>query len=111
MVSMPRCGCRGKPARSSSGISLRKSSRRRNGSKSDVLPKPKARRKCTPAPSRVGLDLINRLMGRSDILVSSELWPGGEQVEFAIAAWEFHEEQATIETRFVKTAIVAGAFH
>src|SRR6266853_3888367 len=84
-------------------MSLRKSSRSRNGSKSDVLPKPKARRKCTPAPSRVGLDLINRLMGRSDIFVSSESWPVGEQVESAVTEWESHEEDATIETRFVKT--------
>src|SRR6266571_6385376 len=51
-------------------MSLRKSSSRRNGSKSDVLPKPNARRRCTPAPSRVGLALISRLMGRIDMLVS-----------------------------------------
>ena len=42
-------------------------------------------------------------MGRNDILVSSESWLGGEQIEFAIARWEFHEQQANIETWFVKT--------
>src|SRR5436305_13328538 len=51
-------------------MSLRKSSRRRNGSKSEVLPKPKARRRCTPAPSRVGLAWISRLTGRRDMLAS-----------------------------------------
>src|SRR5438876_10654933 len=51
-------------------MSLRKSSSSRNWSKSDVLPKPNARRRWTPAPSRVGLALISRLMGRSDMLVS-----------------------------------------
>src|ERR1700704_3431470 len=50
-------------------MSLRKSSSRRNGSKSDVLPKPNARRKWTPAPSRVGLALISRLIGLRDMLV------------------------------------------
>src|SRR5437016_1006709 len=54
-------------------MSLRKSSRRRNGSKSEVLSKPKARRRCTPAPSRVGLALISRLIGRIDILVSGAM--------------------------------------
>src|SRR5579862_61776 len=48
-------------------MSLRKSSSSRNGSYSDVLPKPKARRRWTPAPSRVGLDLTIFLTGRSDI--------------------------------------------
>src|ERR1700690_3926817 len=52
-------------------MSLRKSSRSRNGSKSDVLPNPNARRRCTPAPSRVGLDLMSRLTGRRDMLGSS----------------------------------------
>src|SRR6266581_1306889 len=52
-------------------MSLRKSSSRRNGSNSFVFPKPNARRRCTPAPSRVGLDLISRLTGRIDILDSS----------------------------------------
>src|SRR5580704_8455467 len=42
----------------------------RDGSKSDVLPNPKARRRCTPAPSSVGLNLMSRLTGRMDILVS-----------------------------------------
>src|SRR6266404_3923803 len=51
-------------------MSFRKSSSNRNGSKSDVLPKPKARRRCTPAPSSVGLDLISRLIGRRDIASS-----------------------------------------
>src|ERR1700722_6206091 len=67
MVSMPRCGCQGKPARYSSGRSLRKSSSSRNGSKSLVFPKPKARRRCTPAPSMVGFDLRTRLTGRIDM--------------------------------------------
>ena len=35
-----------------------------------VLPKPKARRRCTPAPSMVGFDVITRLTGRIDILFS-----------------------------------------
>src|ERR1022692_2116523 len=48
-------------------MSLRKSSRSRNGSKSEVLPKPKARRRCTPAPSSVGLDLLRCLTGRIDM--------------------------------------------
>src|SRR5438874_4979211 len=50
-------------------MSLRKSSRRRKGSKSEVLPNPNARRRCTPAPSSVGLDLISRLTGLMDILL------------------------------------------
>src|SRR5882762_8733265 len=54
-------------------MSLRKSSRSRNGSKSDVLPKPNARRRWTPAPSRVGLDLMSRLTGRIDIWVIPSL--------------------------------------
>src|SRR5205814_800153 len=49
-------------------MSLRKSSSSRNGSNSEVLPKPNARRKCTPAPSRVGLASIIRLIGRIDII-------------------------------------------
>src|SRR5438309_11809078 len=52
-------------------MSLRKSSRRRNGSKSDVLPKPNARRRCTPAPSRVGLARASRLTGRMDMFASN----------------------------------------
>ena len=52
-------------------MSLRKSSSSRNGSKSDVLPKPNARRRCTPAPSRVGLALMSRLTGRMDIVFSN----------------------------------------
>src|SRR5579871_6805915 len=48
-------------------MSLRKSSSKRNGSKSEVLPKPKARRKCTPAPSKVGLASLSRRMGRIDM--------------------------------------------
>src|SRR5215472_8068124 len=51
-------------------MSLRKSSRRRNGSKSDVLPNPNARRNRTPAPSSAGLDLLSRLTGRIDIVGS-----------------------------------------
>src|SRR5882724_5830400 len=50
-------------------MSFRKSSSSKNGSKSDVFPKPKARRKCTPAPSRVGLDFASRFTGRMD------MWP------------------------------------
>jgi len=34
--------------------------KKRNGSKSEVLPKPNARRRCTPAPSSVGLDFTSR---------------------------------------------------
>src|SRR4051812_21204103 len=37
------------------------------GSKSEVFPKPKARRKCTPAPSSVGFDLLSFLTGLRDI--------------------------------------------
>src|SRR5499426_3405234 len=51
-------------------MSLRKSSRSRNGSKSDVLPNPNARRSRTPAPSSAGLDLLSRLTGRIDIFGS-----------------------------------------
>src|SRR6516162_10765411 len=51
-------------------MSLRKSSSSRKGSKSVVFPNPKARRKCTPAPSMVGFDLINRRTGRMDMLPS-----------------------------------------
>src|SRR5438128_1769236 len=49
-------------------MSLRKSSNSKNGSKSEVLPKPKARRRCTPAPSMVGLALISFRIGRMDTL-------------------------------------------
>src|SRR5260370_22002526 len=49
---------------------LRKSSRRRKGSKSDGVPKPNARRRWTPAPSRVGLDRTRRLTGRMDMVTS-----------------------------------------
>src|SRR5215469_2010361 len=52
-------------------MSLRKSSSRRNGSKSVVLPKPNARRRCTPAPSMVGLERISFLTGRRDIVAFS----------------------------------------
>src|SRR6202034_2383195 len=41
------------------------------GSKSDVLPKPNARRRCTPAPSMVGLALTTRFTGRRDMWASS----------------------------------------
>src|SRR5215470_3150080 len=51
-------------------MSLRKSSRSRNGSNSDVLPNPNARRSRTPAPSSAGLDLLSRLTGRIDIFRS-----------------------------------------
>src|ERR1035438_4918685 len=68
MVSMPRCGCQGNPARYSCGRSLRKSSSSRNGSNSVVSPKPKARRRCTPAPSIVGFDETMRLTGRMDMV-------------------------------------------
>src|SRR5262249_25514298 len=50
-------------------MSLRKSSKRRKGSNSEVLPKPNARRRRTPAPSMVGLAWLSRLIGRSDILI------------------------------------------
>src|SRR5580698_9923284 len=39
----------------------------RNGSKSDVSRKPKARRSFTPAPSMVGTDWLTRLTGRMDM--------------------------------------------
>src|SRR4249920_3005469 len=64
---MPRCGCHGNPARKSSGLSLRKSSSSRKGSNSEVLPNPKARRRCTPAPSMVGFDFASRLIVRTAI--------------------------------------------
>src|SRR6266849_9287228 len=48
-------------------MSLRKSSRRRNGSKSDVAPKPNARRRRTPAPSTVGLAFTRRFTRLVDI--------------------------------------------
>src|SRR5512145_1015034 len=67
MVSMPRCGCHGKPARKSAGRSLRKSSNSRNGSKSPVFPNPNARRSFTPAPSTVGVAWMIRLIGRMDM--------------------------------------------
>src|SRR5580698_10462093 len=54
-------------------MSLRKSSRRRKGSKSVVLPKPKARRRWTPAPSMVGLDLMTLWTGRMDMVCSFRL--------------------------------------
>src|SRR5947208_12011887 len=50
-------------------MSLRKSSSSRNGSKSEVLPKPNARRRCTPAPSSVGFAFTSRLIGLIDILI------------------------------------------
>src|SRR5205823_849020 len=52
-------------------MSLRKSSSNKNGSKSDVLPNPNARRRCTPAPSMVGLDVMSRLTGRMDMAPQS----------------------------------------
>src|SRR5258708_34804852 len=55
-------------------MSLRKSSRRRKGSKSVVLPKPNARRRWTPAPSVVGFDLMTLWTGRMDML-GSFCWP------------------------------------
>src|ERR1700746_2893293 len=67
MVSMPRCGCQGNPAAWSFGLSLRKSSSKRNGSNSFVLPKPKARCNLTPAPSMVGLGSIIWFPAISDI--------------------------------------------
>src|SRR5687767_3547622 len=67
MVSMPRCGCHGKPLRKSSGRSLRKSSNNRNGSNSLVSPNPNPRCSLTPAPSMVGVDATTRLTGRKDI--------------------------------------------
>src|SRR5947207_14063860 len=71
---MPRCGCHGNPARYSSGRSFRKSSNSSNGSNSVGSPKPNARRRWTPAPSRVGRDWATRLTGRMDTehLVDSE---------------------------------------
>src|SRR5436309_6067043 len=54
-------------------MSLRKSSSRRKGSNSDGSPKPKARRRCTPAPSSVGLERTSRLTGRMDIEASYEI--------------------------------------
>jgi hypothetical protein len=35
-----------------------------------VFPKPKARRRCTPAPSRVGLERTKRFTGRMDMTTS-----------------------------------------
>src|ERR1700760_2191526 len=64
---MPRCGCQGKPALYSSGLSFLKSSSSKNGSNSLVSPKPNARRRCTPAPSSVGLDWMIFLTGRMDM--------------------------------------------
>src|SRR5262249_42418003 len=55
IASIPRCGCQGKPRWSSAGSLERKSSRRRKGSSCGTSWKPKARRRCTPAPSMVGL--------------------------------------------------------
>src|SRR5579862_1279859 len=55
-------------ARYSLGTSLRKSSSRRKGSKSAVLPKPKARRRCIPAPSIAGLALTRHFTARIDML-------------------------------------------
>src|SRR6185369_13120426 len=65
---MPRCGCQGKPALYSSGLSLRKSSNSRKGSNSLVSTKPKARRRCTPAPSMVGFDWMIFFTGRMDMM-------------------------------------------
>src|SRR5256886_12816561 len=66
-VSIPRCGCQGKPATYSAGFSDRKSSRRRKGSRRGTSAAPNARCSCTPAPSMVGraarISLISR--GRS----------------------------------------------
>src|SRR5918992_157794 len=72
IVSIPRCGCQGNPARYASGLSLRKSSSSRNGSKSLVAPNPNARRSATPAPSMVGTDCRTSLTGRMDMIASLE---------------------------------------
>src|ERR1700685_760325 len=95
-------------------MSLRKSSRSKNGSKSLVLSKPNARRRCTPAPSIVGLDLIIRFTGRIDILASraeeiarSQSWRytsprlacllRGQAVDFGDeAAGKFHDRAGPI---------------
>ncbi len=61
-MRMPR-----KPGSYSRGLSLRKSSKSRNGSNSVVSPKPNARRSFTPAPSVVGCDWVMRLTARMDI--------------------------------------------
>src|SRR5438128_11748892 len=73
MVSIPRWGCQGNPARSSSGFSLRKSSNKRKGSNSLVSPKPNARRNRTPAPSMVGCDGTIRVIGRMDMVAPRSL--------------------------------------
>src|SRR6266550_1808425 len=79
-VSIPRCGCQGKPATYSAGFSDRKSSRRRNGSRRGTSAAPKARCRCTPAPSIVGRAARTSLMPRglgegaesfSDMVVAS----------------------------------------
>src|SRR6185437_8178138 len=92
MVSMPRCGCHGKPARYSSGRSLRKSSSSRKGSNSRVSPKPKARRSLTPAPSIVGLDCTMLLTGRTDMVLTSLRRQLGGRHEFRGESGELVDE-------------------
>src|SRR6267154_2299188 len=60
-------------------MSLRKSSNNRKGSKSVRLPKPNARRRWTPAPSRVGLDLMNLWTGRMDMSAPFVRWFAGRE--------------------------------
>src|SRR5260370_1108221 len=66
----PWRGSRGNPAKNSSATSVRKPPASKNGTTSVLLPTPHPRRKCTPAPSVVGLDLINLFTGRMDMAVS-----------------------------------------
>src|SRR6185369_16274698 len=68
-------------------MSLRKSSSRRNGSKSEVLPNPNARRRCTPAPSVVGFDFTRRFTGRMDIPHEMTCLRGETQKELGTRYW------------------------
>ena len=52
------------------GVVIRKSSRRRKRSESDVFQEPSGRRRRTLVPSSVGVDLVSRLVGRMDISAS-----------------------------------------
>src|SRR5690349_11804438 len=67
MVARPACGCQGNPAASPFAVSLGKLYSKRNGSRSLVLPKPKARWSLTPPPSIVGFGSIICFTALNDI--------------------------------------------
>lgn len=94
MVSIPLCGCHGKPARYSSGLLVWKSSSIKNGSNCGTWEYPKARLRWTPAPSMVGRLLKTLAMRRIVIGISpwSEMGSGRR---IAGAGGDFNRSEPT----------------